>query len=38
MDGDRIIDEKEINGYDVKVITGWKSDGTPVSEIKLFFI
>ncbi len=31
VDHDNITDGKEINGYEVKIITGWKSDGTPVS-------
>ena len=31
VDGDNIADGKEINGYSVKIITGWKSNGTPIS-------
>ncbi len=34
VDGDNITDGKEINGYEVKIITGWKSDGTPISEMR----
>ncbi len=34
VDGDNITDGKEIKGYDVKIITGWKSDGTPISEMR----
>ena len=33
-DGDNITDGKEINGYKVKIIKGWKSDGMPVSEMR----
>ena len=29
-----ITDGKEIDGYDVKIITGWKSDGTPISVMR----
>ena len=31
VDGDNVPDGKELNGYSVKIITGWKSDGTPIS-------
>jgi len=34
VDNDSIPDGKEINGYEVKIITGWKSDGTPISEMR----
>ncbi len=34
VDGDNITDGKEINGYEVKIITGWKSDGTPISVMR----
>ncbi len=34
VDGDNITDGKEINGYEVKIITGWKSDSTPISEMR----
>ena len=30
---DNITDGKEINGYDIKIITGWKSDKTPVHDM-----
>ena len=34
VDGDKIIDGKEIKGYKVKIITGWQKDGTPISEMR----
>ncbi len=34
VDGDNITDGKEIKGYKVKIITGWKGDGTPISEMR----
>ena len=34
VDRDNITDGKEIKGYSVKIITGWKSDGTPISEMR----
>jgi len=34
VDNDSIPDGKEIHGYEVKIITGWKSDGTPISEMR----
>ena len=34
VDEDNTMDGKEINGYQVKIITGWKSDGTPISEMQ----
>ena len=34
VDGDNITDGKEIKGYRVKIITGWKSDGTPISRTR----
>ena len=34
VDGDNIPDGKEIKGYSVKIITGWKSDGTPISRMR----
>ena len=34
VDGDNITDGRETNGYEVKIITGWKSDGTPISEMR----
>ncbi len=34
VDGDNIPDGKELNGYSVKIITGWKLDGTPISRMR----
>ncbi len=34
VDGDGIPDGKEIKGYEVKIIVGWKSDGTPISRMR----
>ena len=34
VDGDNITDGKELSGYEVKIITGWKEDGTPISEMR----
>ena len=34
VDGDNIPDGKEIKGYSVKIIVGWKSDGTPISRMR----
>ena len=34
VDGDNVPDGKEIKGYSVKIITGWKSDGTPISGMR----
>ena len=34
VDGDNITDGKEIKGYSVKIIVGWKSDGTPISRMR----
>jgi len=34
VDNDSIPDGKEIHGYEVKIITGWKSDGTPISRMR----
>ena len=34
VDGDNITDGKEIKGYSVKIITGWKSDGLLISKMR----
>ena len=34
VDHDNITDGKEIKGYKVKIINGWKKDGTPISEMR----
>ncbi len=34
VDGDNITDGKEINGYCVKIITGWQKDGMLISEMR----
>ncbi len=34
VDRDNITDGKEIKGYEVKIITGWKSDGTPIGVMR----
>ena len=34
VDNDSISDGKEIKGYTVKIIVGWKDDGTPISRMR----